>query len=52
MTPLERSRDGERHRAALDYAARNRLDVITATDRVFPVESARAIDHHVCRGRS
>ena len=30
LAPLERSRDGERRRAALDYAARNRLDVITA----------------------
>ena len=30
LTPLERSRDGERRRAALDYAARNGLDVITA----------------------
>lgn len=27
---LERSRDGERHRAALDYAARNKLNTVTA----------------------
>ena len=27
---LERSRDGERRQAALDYAARNKLDIVTA----------------------
>lgn len=29
---LERSRDGERRQAALDYAARNKLDIVTAHD--------------------
>ncbi|MBO4252313.1 indolepyruvate ferredoxin oxidoreductase family protein [Streptomyces griseorubiginosus] len=45
---LENSRDGERRQAALDYAARNRLDVITghgADDRVGIVAAGPTFLH-------